>query len=114
MHIDPIHAGPVALAQALAFAARTTTRPGSSAAAQTPDDISRKPRFQPLQRLARWWHKPDVAPGPSPDPMQLVMWSECVGRPHLTALTGLLLVDHLRRRASGAGRSPQGPGAEAV
>jgi hypothetical protein len=104
MHIDPIHAGPVALAHALALASRAATQSGNSEPTQALDGMSRRHRFQPLQRLARWWHEQDATQGPSPDPMQLVMWSECVGRPYLTALTGLLVVDRLRKIEKAAGK----------
>ena len=98
MYINPIHAGPVALAHALALASRAATQSGKSEPAQATDGISRRHGFRPLQRLARWWHKADETQCPSPDPVQLVMWSECVGRPYLTALTGLLVVERFRKQ----------------
>jgi hypothetical protein len=69
MHIDPIHAGPVALAQALALAARRATQSGDSEPTEALYGMSRRHRFQPLQRLARWWRQPDATDCPSADPM---------------------------------------------
>jgi hypothetical protein len=86
MHIDPIHAGPVALAHALVMAVESS---------------SRKHRFQPLQRLAQWWRTPHAADGQSPDAMQLMLLSECVGRNYATALAGMLVVERFRKHLSG-------------
>ena len=65
MYIDPIYAGPVALAQGFALATRATARQDSS-------DLS------------------------TVDPAQLMMWSECAGRPYATALAGLLVTRVMR------------------
>jgi hypothetical protein len=103
MYIDPIHAGPVALAHALVLAARTRTQSGSSDHAHALDGTARRRQYQPLQRLARWWRELD-APAPAHlDPTQLMLWSECIGRPHLTAVTGLLMMEHYRGRLAEAG-----------
>jgi hypothetical protein len=102
MYINPIHAGPVALAHALVLAARTRTQSGSSDHADTLDGTPRRRRFQPLQRLARWWRELDAPAPQHPDPTQLMLWSECVGRPHLTAVTGLLMMEHYRTRLAEA------------
>jgi hypothetical protein len=101
MYIDPIHAGPVALAHALALAARAPTRREGSAGTQSPGRSSRRRRFKPLMRLARWWRQPNMADLPAPDPAELMMWSECAGRPYATALGGLLVAQHFRRRQGG-------------
>ena len=77
MYIDPIHAGSVALAHAFTLAARAPA--------------------QPPRRLAHWWQKPGKVECPTPDPVQLMLWSECAGRSYATALSGLLLMNQLRR-----------------
>jgi hypothetical protein len=70
MNIDPIYAGPVALAQGFALATRATTRQ----------------------------HRSDLA---TADPVQLMLWSECAGRPYATALGGLLVMNYFRRIIAG-------------
>jgi hypothetical protein len=72
MYIDTIHAGPVALAQSFALAARA---PGQC------DDSG--------------------SCAPSADPMQLMMLAECAGRPYATALAGLLVMNYFRRLSTG-------------
>jgi len=64
MYINPIHAAHVALAQALALAIRTR-QSHDPKAAESPDDAV-----------------------PKPDPAQLMLLSECAGRPDVTALGG--------------------------
>jgi hypothetical protein len=100
MHIDPIHAGPVALAQALALASRADNRLGNSRRQEHLDGASRRLRFEPLRRLANWWQRLHADAGPGPDPMQLMLWSEWPGRSHATALGGLLLMNRIRGRRS--------------
>ncbi len=74
MHINPIYSGTVALAHALAVAARVQSKPK-------------------MQRQ-------------SPDPTQLMLWSECAGRNYVTALGGLLVMKLLQKRAVDP-RTPQ-------
>jgi len=100
MYIHPIHAGPVALAYALALASRAATQSDDSAGSDSAHGPERGSRFKPLMRLARWWRQPNTAEFPVPDPKDLMMWSECAGRPYATALGGLLVANHLRRRRS--------------
>ncbi len=69
MYINPIHAAHVALAQALALATRT------------------RPQLR----------QTDKSDGATPDPVQLMLLSECAGRPYVTALGGLLVMNHFRR-----------------
>ena len=91
MYINPIHAGTVALAQALALATRA---PGRSLAGPS------RHRFRPLQRLAQWWRELGEANGAADDPAQLMLWADCGGRPYVTALGGLLLMEQLRRKSA--------------
>jgi hypothetical protein len=72
MYTNPIYSGTVALAHALAVAARV--QPQTKAQSQ------------------------------SPDPTQLMLWSECAGRNYVTALGGLLVMKLLQKRAA---RTPQ-------
>jgi hypothetical protein len=88
MYINPIHAGAVAQARALAVAARVQT------AAVAP----RRHRFQPLQWLVRWLLQPDKADAQTPDAAQLMQWSECAGRNYVTALGGVLVMKTLQHR----------------
>jgi hypothetical protein len=88
MYIDPIHAGPGALAHAFALAARAST--------------PRRRGFKWLLRLA-WGSRPqDVADLSTADSVQLMLWSECVGRPYVTALGGLLMMNYFGRNIAGA------------
>ncbi len=82
MYINPIHAGPVAFARALVHATR----------------IPRTRRLRPLQRLAQWWRKLDDTQGPATDPLYMMMWGDCGGRPHASSLSGFLLLVYLRRK----------------
>lgn len=103
MYIDPIHAGPVALAHALALAARVRGQCDGSACPESPHDAPAKRRFRPLRRLAQWWQRLDEVKDPTPEAVQMALWTECGGRPYATALSGLLLMAHLRRNLA-AGR----------
>jgi hypothetical protein len=49
-------------------------------------------------RLVRWWRRPYGADFPTPEAVQLMMWSECAGHPDVTALGGVLMMNHLRRK----------------
>jgi hypothetical protein len=96
MYINPIHAGAVAQAHALAAAARVQ-----------PVEVSRrKHRFQPLQWLATWLLPPDKADAQAPDAAQLMLWSECAGRNYVTALGGVLVMKQLHQRT---GQPPTPP-----
>jgi hypothetical protein len=83
MYINPIHAAHVALAQALALAVRTRPQIHDPNTAASPDDA-----------------------GPKPDPAQLMLLSECAGRPDVTALGGLLVMNHFRKHVLGAKKGP--------
>jgi hypothetical protein len=96
MYINPIHAGAVAQAQALAAAARVSAVEVSR----------RKHRFQPLQWLATWLLQPDNADARAPDPAQLMLWSECAGRNYVTVFGGVLVMKQLHQRT---GQSPTPP-----
>ena len=83
MYINPIHAAHVAMAQALALAIRTRPRIHDPQAAESPG-----------------------AAVPNPDPAQLMLLSECTGRPDVTALGGLLVMNHFRKHVLGARKWP--------
>jgi hypothetical protein len=95
MHIDPIHAGPVALAHALVLAV--------SGRAQ-------RRGFRPLRRLAQWMRKPDATGELTPDATQLMLLSECAGRHYATALAGMMVMERYRKHLSGVGEKCQDPG----
>ena len=103
MYINPIHAGPVAFAQALVHTARRQSE--DSGRRELPVGAPRTRPLRPLQRLAQWWRKLDDVQGPANDPLQLMMWSDCGGRPHASALSGFLLLVYLRRKP-GVTKSP--------
>ncbi len=96
MYINPIHAGAVAQARALAAAARVPAVAVSR----------RKHRFQPLQWLVTWLLQPDEADARAADPAQLMLWSECAGRNYVTAFGGVLVMKQLHQRT---GQSPTPP-----
>jgi hypothetical protein len=102
MYIDPIHAGPVALAHAFALAARASTQCANSVGAAAPDGAPRRRRFRSLMRFAWWSRHQDMADFPTADPVQLMLWSECAGRPYVTALGGLLVMNYFPRNVAGA------------
>jgi hypothetical protein len=102
MYIDPIHAGPVALAHALALAARAHTQSDDSGHPESPDAAPRWRRFRPLQRLAKWWQQLDEVDGPTSEPVQLMLLSEPAGRPYATALSGLPLMNHIHKSRAAA------------
>jgi hypothetical protein len=102
MYIDPIHAGPVALAHAFALAARVPRPRDNSAGPQSSGDAAGSSRFKPLMRLVRWWRQPRGTDFPTPDPEQLMMWSECAERPYVAALGGVLMMNYLRRNRAEA------------
>ena len=101
MYIDPIHAGPVALAHAFALAARAPRHGDDSAGAAPASGAPRRHRFKPLMRLLRWWRRPYGADFPITDPQQLMMGSEGAERPCVTALDGMLMMKQLRRNRTG-------------
>jgi hypothetical protein len=80
MYINPIHAGAVAQAHALAVAARIQT------AAVSP----RRHRFQPLRWLVKWL-QPDKSDSQTPDAAQLMHWTGCAGRSYVSPLDGVLV-----------------------
>ena len=84
MYINPIHAAHVALAQALALAIRTRPQTHAAKAAESPDEA-----------------------GPNPDTAQLMLLSECAGRPYVTGLGGLLVMNHFRKHVLGAKKGPR-------
>lgn len=96
MYINPIHAGAIAQAHALAAAARV----------QQGEVAPRKHRFQPLQWLATWLLQPDKADARTPDAAQLMLWSECAGRNYVTAFGGVLVMKQLHQRT---GQPPTPP-----
>ena len=98
MYINPIHAGPVAFAEALVHTARTQTEEPGRRDAE--GGTARSRRFGPLQRLAWWWRQLDEVQAPVTDPVQLMMWGDCGGRPHASALSGFLLLVYLRQKRS--------------
>jgi hypothetical protein len=98
MYIDPIHAGPVTLAQAVALETRAHTQFGASEPQECRHGPTRWRPFNSLRRFARWWLQLDNEECPVSDPVQLMLLSEPAGRPYATALSGLLLMDHIRRR----------------
>jgi len=102
MYIDPIHAGPVALAHAFALAARVSTQRADSVGTAAAQSAPRTRRFKSLMRLAWWSRLPDAADFPTADPVQLMLWSECAGRPEVTALGGLLVMNFFRRNSAAA------------
>jgi hypothetical protein len=99
MHIDPIYAGPVAIAHALAIASRVQSNSEASrhpkSSVGTP--LPRRRHFSPLQRLAHWWRALSEPSACASDPVQLMMWSEPWGRPYNAALGVVLLMHHLRK-----------------
>jgi hypothetical protein len=97
MYINPIHAGAVAQACALAVAARVPT----------PAVAPRRPRFQPLQWLVGWLLQPDKADARTADAAQLMQWSECAGRNYVTALGGVLVMKMLQEQ-NAPPRTPPG------
>src|ERR1700761_8621395 len=96
MYINPIHAGPVAFAQALISATRK--QPGEPGRKELLVDAPRPSPVRPLQRLAQWWRELDNTQGPATDPLQMMMWGDCGGHPHASALSGFLLLVYLRRK----------------
>jgi hypothetical protein len=102
MYIDPIHAGPVALAHAFALAARAPRHFENSAVGASSGGLRRWPGFKPLLRLMRWWRPPYGSDFPTPEPAQLMMWSECPGHPQVTGLDGVLMINQLRRKRATA------------
>jgi len=100
MHIDSIYAGPVALAHAFALASRANTASDDSRNLAPPNGVPRRRLFRPLQRLAQWWRGLDTLDSPTSDPVQLMLWSECWGRPYSASLGPVLLMNHSRRNAA--------------
>jgi hypothetical protein len=80
MYIDPIHAGPVALAHPKPSVGAPQAR-----------------RFRPLHRFTHWWRGLDDLGGRTGDPMQLMLWSESWGRPYAASLGLVVLMNHLRK-----------------
>jgi hypothetical protein len=103
MYIDPIHAGPVALAHAVALATRAPTQCGVAGPPDSPPVVSPRRRFQPLRRLGRWWRNFGIDEGTTADPVKLMLLADPAGRPYTTALAGVLLLEYLRKRRA-AGR----------
>jgi hypothetical protein len=95
MQIDPIHAGPVALAHAMLLASRAPA--------------AREARRAPLQLLAQWWRQFTREDGTAPDPAQLMLWSECAGRHYVTALGGILVMTRLRNSLAAVQQKPGNP-----
>lgn len=104
MFIDPIHAGPVAFAHTLALATRARTRSENSGHLESTARTSRRLRFEPLRRLTQWFRQLDKGDGSTVDPIQLMLLCEPAGRPYVTALSGLLLMHHIRRTRAAARR----------
>ena len=96
MHIDPIHAGPVALAHALVVANRARSQSMDGGHSEHPVGTLRAPRRRPWQRLAQWWRGLDELGGRPANPVQLMLWSESWGRPYTASLGLVLLINHLR------------------
>jgi len=105
MYINPIHAGPVGFAHTLALATCSQTRSEDSGHRESLECTSRMRGFKPLRRLAQWWRQLDKDAGLTADPVQLMLLSEPAGRPYATALSGLLLMDHIcKNRATALSR----------
>jgi hypothetical protein len=98
MYINSIHAAHVTLAQGFALATRARMHLDVSETPKTATAVARKDRFRPFSRLAHWLQQPGRTDGPTPDPAQMMLWSECAGRPYVTALGGLLVMKQLLRR----------------
>ena len=102
MYIDPIHAGPVALAHAIARASRPYTPSNVSRHLVSADAERPRLPFESLRRFVRWWRQLDQEPSSTADPVQLMLMSEPAGRPYATALSGLLLMDLIRKKRAAA------------
>jgi hypothetical protein len=98
MYINPIHSAHVTLAQGFALASRARMHLDVSETPKTEAVPARRHRFRPFNRLAHWLQPKDGSDGPMPDPAQLMLWSECAGRPYVTALGGLLVMRQLLKR----------------
>ena len=109
MYIDPIHAGPVALAHAIARASRPYTPSNVSRHLVSADAEQPRLPFESLRRFVRWWRQLDKEPSSTADPVQLMLLSEPAGRPYATALSGLLLMDLIRRKRAAARQQCPGP-----
>jgi hypothetical protein len=96
MYISPIYAPPVAFARALARSPEVKS-PAVAAGQVSCGDAPAQPNL--FQQLARWWRKLDETPDPGCDPAAMMLWCECGGRPYVTALTGVLLMNYLRKRS---------------
>jgi hypothetical protein len=96
MNIHPIHAGPVALAHALLVASCATSRSKDGGDPESPTVAERKTRFPPLHGFRQWWRGLDEPRGRTGNPLQLMLWAECWGRPY-SASIGLVLINHLRK-----------------
>jgi hypothetical protein len=97
MHIDPIHAGPVALAHALFVASRAKSAINDSGDREHSAGSERKHRFGPLHGLKQWWRGLDQPGGQTSNPLQLMLWAECWGRPYSASIGLVLLINHLRK-----------------
>jgi hypothetical protein len=104
MYINSIHAAHVTLAQGFALATRARMHLDVSETPKTATAAPRRHRFHPFSRLAHWLQRPDGTDGPTPDPAQLMLWSECAGRPYVTALGGLLVMKQLLKRFTSTAR----------
>jgi hypothetical protein len=107
MYIDPIHAGPVALAHAIILANRANAQFGTQGQTQTSTAVVPRATNSWWLRLTNGWRRLDDPQGlPAGDPVQLMLLSEASGRPYATALCSVLLINHLRRRRA-ASQSPK-------
>ncbi len=97
MYIDPIHAGPVALAHAIVIATRARAQSKDCGHPEPIVGAPQRRRFRPLQRLAQWWRGLDALDGRPDNPVQLMLWSESWGRPYTASLGLVLLMNHLRK-----------------
>jgi hypothetical protein len=97
MHIDPIHAGPVALAHVLLVASRTKSQINDGSRRRHSAGTKRNHRFSPLHALRQWWRKLDAPGGHCGNPLQLMLWAECWGRPYSASIGLVLLINHLRK-----------------
>jgi hypothetical protein len=108
MYINPIHAGPVALAHAVVLATRAHPQVSIWRLPDSPEVVLPRRRFEPLQRIARWWRNLSIDEGSTADPVKLMLLADPAGRPYTTALAGFLLLDYLRKKRA-AGRQRLDP-----
>jgi hypothetical protein len=96
MHIDPIHAGQVALARTLVVGTHQTMSSDELSGGHSLHRTQRTPRCGPLERLVRWLKRPPVERGAGTHAPEPTTWTECVGRPYLVGAGTFLVMAYLR------------------